>query len=135
MQWAWQATHSLRWRGIRRFESATRPLPHFAITARSRKKPQGSGCGSQSGFPPGTGVTGAGWLTQRKPKLLRDSVGALPDTGTLKTVETTLKTVETLLEGSVATPRVPAGAFRFFDFYPGFRRAQRRLKMLGKLRY
>ena len=32
----------------------------------------------------GTGVTGAGRFTQRKPKLLRVSVGALPDTGIIK---------------------------------------------------
>ena len=103
-----------------------RPLQDFAITARNRKKPQGSGCGSQSGFPSGTGVTGAGRLTQRKPKLLGDSVGALPDTGTLKTGETTLKTVETLLEGCVAN------SILVFD--PGSRRTRaiRRGQLLGE---
>ena len=41
----------------------------------------------------GTGVTGvlrAGRFTQRKPKLLRDSVGALPDTGIIKLGENLL---------------------------------------------
>jgi hypothetical protein len=51
--------------------------------------------------------------------LLRDSVGALPDTGTLKTVETTLKTVETLLGHSVHSPRCRR-RFWIFDFQPAF---------------
>jgi hypothetical protein len=83
---------SLRWRGVRRFEVQCGAVSVFPDNCGKQKRAAGiRGCGSQSGFPSGTGVTGAGRFTQRKPKLLGDSVGALPDTGTLKTVENLIR--------------------------------------------